>query len=800
MRHRKIIPPYVRYLGVLMHLLTPRRATPFVLFPVNAASNATYRNPRTGAEWLSPDSFDLRQAVWLWSSPPETSSTDALGGGITYAIHPQFCDPLLGRFSEQANVVLTLLGVSFLDCSSIHRAVVSAVNTWQINHKLLHFEDVTKECSNATYIGADGRPTCDAAELMIMTDVNVNAGGALQADPAGRAAWVEVDASSYDQAPYVTSGVQLPYGFGFRKAHLTLATDICWYLDTTFCYFFHSLYASGVQVELMMSLILAIGLSLSALFIVWTIVNFSRAIIHPHKRKVGPDFMKDVFGPKTDSGLIYCSHMPTLGLLMALFFVLTLPSFHFAIYVPCWECFDFKATMAHEIGHVLGFDHPDTKGLLNLELTTPVGPATCNNSLGHVARAAVPDGYDSIMFSTTAHRQRTCLTQDDLDGLNSLYPSCEGAVTEVLCVEERDLSGFLRFAISIGFPFGCATIAILLLQAIVKYFMLRKDVLEEKLMDDLRDQKKSLSKQLRTMASALQRAEADNEGLKGELDDAVELIDRLKKKKEKSSSGSRSEEESLQKGSPKERSIRKLFGRSKSSNSKKLSDEEEKERAILKLFGRNKSSTSKSSSRSGNIDGNDTAKLGKLVGALFGGGDKSRVKSPNLSPTRSNDTTKAGKLVGALFGGGDKSRVKSPNMSPTRSSARSLSRSDDLDIAKATKIVGLFGGGGRLSAKVGGSKSASRELGRTGTRWTDAKKLLPERTHRERLSYRQDKIAETVVAAFSQRQQLRAAPSLFDELPDELLAIAAVTIQSYYRGHQVRASGSVEPGAWTQRI
>ena len=45
--------------------------------------------------------------------------------------------------------------------------------------------------------------------------------------------------------------------------------------------------------------------------------------------------------------------------------------------------------MAHEIGHVLGFDHPDTNPATNLYATQPLGNATCLSPLEHVALGTV---------------------------------------------------------------------------------------------------------------------------------------------------------------------------------------------------------------------------------------------------------------------------------------------------------------------------------------------------------------------------------------------------------------------------
>ena len=54
------------------------------------------------------------------------------------------------------------------------------------------------------------------------------------------------------------------------------------------------------------------------------------------------------------------------------------------VFLPCWDCYDFEATIAHEVGHVLGFHHPDTEWQLNLNAHQPMGPATCRKPFDHV--------------------------------------------------------------------------------------------------------------------------------------------------------------------------------------------------------------------------------------------------------------------------------------------------------------------------------------------------------------------------------------------------------------------------------
>ena len=139
--------------------------------------------------------------------------------------------------------------------------------------------------------------------------------------------------------------------------------------------------------------------------------------------------------------------------------------------------------MAHEVGHVLGFHHPDAEWRHNLRADAPMSSATCQNALDHVSLTAVPgatsaaddDVRDSIMFSVTQHRDKTCLSPDDLEGLNYLYPTCEGAFTPLeatgqpLCIKARRLSGWLRLLFSASVPFLAASGLIVLIQMWVRH-------------------------------------------------------------------------------------------------------------------------------------------------------------------------------------------------------------------------------------------------------------------------------------------------------------------------------------------
>ena len=78
------------------------------------------------------------------------------------------------------------------------------------------------------------------------------------------------------------------------------------------------------------------------------------------------------------------------------------------------------------------------------------------------------------MMSTTKHRERTCLTDDDLEGLNFLYPTCAGAQAKPNCIKRLRHSGWLRLAVAVAIPYLTCTIIIMLIQCAVKYHQKRR--------------------------------------------------------------------------------------------------------------------------------------------------------------------------------------------------------------------------------------------------------------------------------------------------------------------------------------
>ena len=119
--------------------------------------------------------------------PADPLSQDGLGGGITWALHPRFCEDILPRFPEASRAGTF---ATFITCDDLHHAVASAFGTWAANHEKIKFHDVTARCANMT------GQYCDAAEVVVQVFTGLYT----------EAAKTQLDASTVDFSPRLTSG------------------------------------------------------------------------------------------------------------------------------------------------------------------------------------------------------------------------------------------------------------------------------------------------------------------------------------------------------------------------------------------------------------------------------------------------------------------------------------------------------------------------------------------------------------------------------------------------------------------
>ena len=127
----------------------------------------------------------------------------------------------------------------------------------------------------------------------------------------------------------------------------------------------------------------------------------------------------------------------------------------------------------------------------------------------------------SIMFSLTTHKSRTCLSADDLEGLNFLYPVCSGAFDlspeqpEPLCIKPKSLSGWLRLLYITFTPFVIITLLILSVQLCVRRHQKRKMRNLEETGERLRQQRTELLRKFKE--ATLQRAISNAQNVRGNI-------------------------------------------------------------------------------------------------------------------------------------------------------------------------------------------------------------------------------------------------------------------------------------------
>ena len=205
-----------------------------------------YLSPNLEIEWSGPESFDLYETVFLWSMPANALSQDGLGGGITWALHPRFCEQILPMFPE-ASPAGTF--ATFLTCADLRHAVASAFNTWADNHEKITFLDVTDRCVNMT------GTNCASAEVVVQ----------VYEASLTEAMRTQLDSGSVDFTPRLTSGVTLPQGLGLNRAWINVSSASCWYLDETFCYTFHRLREDhNLDVQTIVAVICSVAITLAS--------------------------------------------------------------------------------------------------------------------------------------------------------------------------------------------------------------------------------------------------------------------------------------------------------------------------------------------------------------------------------------------------------------------------------------------------------------------------------------------------------------------------------------------------------
>jgi len=398
-----------------------------------------------------------------WSVPTMTADTTGLGGGLAWVIDESFCDHLLAQFPERTVMRgIELRSLDFLGCNDIKAALLRGFATWSDNHRLISFTDISRSAPCATH-SSNPDDACPW-ELYITTDDG--------SQYPNLAAYVFTHRSSstdplwYARPMLDASGVQ-SYGVdAHQRSVMSFQTHLCWYLDATFCYYFQR-WANddSVDADMLVRLALFTIFGLAAVRLLFVLFFVGVALFCVSGEAIEKVQRRGQCSQSCSAVLDYLSSLSPGGNVLVLFCLLFPPIFYDRIYLPCVECYDFEAAMAHETGHVLGFGHPDQRPQENLVAgdSCAVNNVTCRDAFSCATHRPYEASDASIMHSLTRHSPRTCLADSDLHGVHFLYPLCDELLpATVACTKARQLSGWLRLAVVVGVPFLFASLLILL--------------------------------------------------------------------------------------------------------------------------------------------------------------------------------------------------------------------------------------------------------------------------------------------------------------------------------------------------
>jgi hypothetical protein len=272
----------------------------------------TYEDGISGKQWASPASFSLNEVALRWGLPTSSIGDEALGSGLAFALHPDFCKRLLPIFPESAEYLQSIPGLAetFLSCTDLRDTVKRAMDTWAINHRKIYFRDVTDQCRNVT-----AYDRCPAAELFIVPDLP---GSDAKTKVGDLAAFVVHNLKDVDFSPVSTAGDSIAPGIGVRESRMVIRApatqaEFCWYLDTTFCYAFHR--SPGVINTLRTLFVIFYIISIA--MIVYIIGSAVVAVVAPSTEDADPNAPLECGSRKCTNLIDYLSVMPTVSLCVA---------------------------------------------------------------------------------------------------------------------------------------------------------------------------------------------------------------------------------------------------------------------------------------------------------------------------------------------------------------------------------------------------------------------------------------------------------------------------------------------------
>jgi len=131
--------------------MAPRGRKLLQLLAATAAVHAWVVGDQESVDVLD---WHLANSLVRWSTGSQnTSYTDGLKGGISWALDPALCDHLLPRFPEETTMHNTQLWKDilpkFVQCGHIKQRIRQAMAAWEAANSNIRFFEVTSLCANA---------------------------------------------------------------------------------------------------------------------------------------------------------------------------------------------------------------------------------------------------------------------------------------------------------------------------------------------------------------------------------------------------------------------------------------------------------------------------------------------------------------------------------------------------------------------------------------------------------------------------------------------------------------------------
>ena len=340
-------------------------------------------------QWVNYYSSSLDEPVertYQWDFPAAADSDVGLGGGLAYATQGDFCATLLPRFTSERMFDL-------VDCEALLSAVELGFETWSANHRFIQFHDMSRDCAGTAPAvvpagsGADVPAEEYAAECSRL-EISITAGEPLR--PGHEKLAAIVYNMPYDRLgggfwtprfrgdnlaegeEYVHTTARQPAREARRVelSRIHFNTQTCWYLDNSFCFGFHK-YAIGPGAFDIEGLVLGLLVTTVGLALVAALVHAARVF---SRLAHTPD------GQRAETVWNIVEGLGRPSTFFVLLFLVMPPLCYTYIFRPCMDCYDFEAAVAHEIGHILGFHHPDVHPERNWNATVPMSSEICEDS------------------------------------------------------------------------------------------------------------------------------------------------------------------------------------------------------------------------------------------------------------------------------------------------------------------------------------------------------------------------------------------------------------------------------------